>query len=295
MSYPLQLIILFGFGIIAESFLLIRSNFEKSDIYRLSVVFMMAAFITLVGIMDESRIADDIFSSSFLFYVSFSLIFAWLFHKKVLPRVNENMLLVWTMVFWYLYLTKFGDSWSLSSFFMVPTSVVLFAVFRKKPIRNIAGKVALYVWLLFILVFFGITQFRFSFLSFFFDEPATQNISLTNAFLTGMVFLYLVVHSAYILNLVPIPLSEEQKFKDRLQQVRNWALELGARYSDEQMRLFETVLIIFCFGGALLFNYRYRFISDDTIISAGILLFSFRIQSRSLPLIPASENNKLPI
>jgi signal transduction histidine kinase len=214
------------------------------------------------------------------FFIIFSISFGAISQKEILPEINEQTIISFTLVFWYIYILYFHPS--LSGFWtwlaLIPSSGVLIICFINARL-GFFWKLFFYTWFLLIIVFLSIFYFSFGNLSFFFNQENIKTLSPLDVFSTGMAFLYLVANIWYIFELIPIS-GKYQTIGDRIREWKEYTKLLTGKYSDYQLRPVHTGLIITFQGGILFLNYFLKFLPDDLITSISILLIPQLISSR---------------
>jgi len=275
MNHAVQIALMFGLGLLIQSVFLIRGDL-KENILRWLKAFIaglgFAAIILLPAIFDESKkiSISDIYLFLFWFYLLFSFFFTGAFFYKALYEINEKILLVWTLIFWYAYAVNYDPMNWASLFFLIPTSIVLIAGFA--PARmDYFWKSFLYTWFLFVLLFLSFVQFKSSSLSAFSSFAIISSPqSYLAAFSFGMVFLSVILHGSHLFAFIPL-LNGNKHLSERLREIREHAINLGAKYSDYQMEFVEALIIFFLIGGIFLGNYYFKIVSSDLIINLGII------------------------
>ena len=163
-----------------------------------SLALAAIAFISIL--LDDSRkvTINGIYLFLFWFYLIFIVSFIGLFFYKALYEINEKILLVWTLIFWYAYAVNFDPINWLSVVFLIPTFVVLLAAFAPAHM-DYFWKAFLYGWFLFILVFLAFVQFKSSSLNIL-SNPGkiTAFQGYLAAFSFGMVSLSVILHSFHL-------------------------------------------------------------------------------------------------
>src|SRR5690349_8060817 len=89
----------FYLGILAQSFLLIQEKFEKIDL----VVIVLSAVLSLGGLIPGK--GEDVYSlygHLFIVAVIFCVIYAVFFRKKLLLKINKEILAIWNVIFLYI-------------------------------------------------------------------------------------------------------------------------------------------------------------------------------------------------
>src|SRR3989337_406302 len=158
MNPAVQIALMFGLGLLIQSVFLIRGNLKENILRWLKAFiasFGLAAIILLPILFGESKkiSISDVYLFLFLFYLLFSFFFTGAFFYKALYEINEKILLVWTLIFWYAYAVNYDPVNWLSIVFLIPTFIVLIAGFAPAHM-DYFWKAFLYAWFFFIFFFF---------------------------------------------------------------------------------------------------------------------------------------------
>lgn len=119
----------------------------------------------------------------------------------------------------------------------------------------------------------------------FFLRIPLKTYNPLNAVLTGMIFLYIVSYSIFIIMLfVPFittyNLGEKYELQKRIEEAKKYGLMLANEYEDTQIPWSLIILIIIIVGGTLMFNTYFNFISNYTLVNI-FLAVSFHIPKLS--------------
>lgn len=287
MDPVLQLALMFGLGLLAQAVFLVKNDFRKNIrrfLGALAPSIALAAIFIFSILLDDSRkiTVNDIYLFLFLSYLLFALSFTGLFFYKALYEINEKILLVWTLIFWYAYAVNFNLFHWASIIFLVPTAIVLIAGFAPAHM-DYFWKAFLYGWFLFILVFLVFVQFKSANLNLFLSP---KKIAVSYDFLTaisaGMVFLSTMIYGSHLLAFLPIA-GKHKRWDDRSKEIREHAINLSGKYSDYQMMFTEALAVLGVIGGIFLFNYHFKVITNDLLINLAIIgsfLYSERPRRR---------------
>jgi hypothetical protein len=267
------LCVVFGFGVLLESLLLVGFYAEELGIKLL--VSLVGGFIFLgIGLIKAPELG--IYTHILIAFAVYACVFAIVFRKKIMPIVSERTLLVLNMALWYLFFA-YSSMFSfhiklLICLILIPMTI---SVNLMAFIDHVVGPgltLLFYTWFLIIIVFLGLAQFPFWNLSFFFDQISASQLGFVDVLLTGMVFSYIVIHAIYILALIPYPYDKEMTFKERWREVKEHARVLINKYSHQQLRQEEALLIILILGGLLAANLSLQLIPDHLAINSLIVI-----------------------
>ena len=225
----------------------------------------------------------------------FTLMFALLFQERLLPRLGEGVILMWTAVLLCL-IVELGDwqSGAAYSTLVVGVAVILLLIVQRA--LPYVLKVAVYAWFLLVVVVMGVLQFRSSDFSLMIAGRIDQ-IDYRFAFIDGISGAYIGVHAAFLYEILPIPGKGEQwsQFKTRW---RGYLDQVVSRFDDQQLD--KSVALALVLGIVLLAysNHQIGLMPDRTFVSlvlvalpivwqAGhFLLMRWRHEDQSAPAVP---------
>jgi len=272
-------------GILAQAFLLVEGWREY--------VISGAILITAVGLSQLLQGAEVMLQMVVVLTI-FVPAFALLFRHRVLPIVDEAIILQYTLIFYYLAAVMAGvfqESAAIIHAVMLyagaPALMVLiysFVAWRKPPLV----KFILYVWYMSIIACVLVAQFvpggfidlaamkgsdiQYSLFRFIIEGDHSGGfIIYFDALLCGMVLFQMLTTLMYLLFLVPIP-RRHQFFTSRLIESFELAVDMAARFSDRDSHPKESLLIIVFQGGVLLGNYWLQIIDPWTLVFASFVL-----------------------
>jgi hypothetical protein len=257
-------VILFYAGMVVQAVFLPFGQLSWKD----AGTFLICCGVSLAGFIPGKHEHNyDLRLHLFLAACLFAIIYAVCFKKKILERINREILMVWTLVGLYVVVeTPFIVANPYLSFPLMVLSLIAvinaFASFDEQY----GWKVYFYIWFLCILIGILASQFAFSTMSAVFGFG--HNTGPPNpimAFVIGMSFLYLAVNVWYVLELIPLP-GKHQTFGERLEQVEEDLEILAEDYDVEQVRRWKTLLLLIFCVSLLAVNYVRHVVSDTTLI-----------------------------
>ena len=278
-SSPFLLSLFFGLGVVLQAYFLVshKVNLKSFGLLVLACSGMSFLF-SLRVFLKTLKAPEDIYFAIFLFFILFSIFFAIISKKEILPEISEKTILCFTLVFWYIFLNYFRptitDFWFWLALIPSLGTVIISFVDIK---LGFFWKLFFYTWFLLMVIFFNIFYFSFGNLSFFFDPKGIKPFSPFEILTTGMAFLYLVSHIWYVIELLPLKGST---FKETIQEWKEQAQLLTGKYSDAQLTPLHAFFIIFFIGGVLSLNYFFKITSDDLVISLSVLVIPQLISYR---------------
>jgi hypothetical protein len=280
-------VVWFGVGVVLQAVLTIRIDrtWTWMDGGLLGVCVTVSAALTFNHPADASP-QDVLECMGF-----FGVLLAVFFDKRILPVVNEKIVLSYTIVFWYALYVNFQrlglPDWLVYAL-LVPTSAALIIAFTQ-PALTFFWKVAMYAWFLSLVLSLGLFQFSFARLAIFNSPKADLWLTPIECLTTGMAFLYLCINATFLFELIPLP-GRNQSWKDRMREWHALTELMAYRFSDRAIPSVVAGTIFVVEGGVLALNYIYHFISDGLLINLlvvlpGLLYFG----SRVAPPVPASD------
>jgi hypothetical protein len=214
----------------------------------------------------------------------FGFFLAVLFEKRILPVINEKIVLSYTMVFWYAIFANFSSlglpDWLIYAL-LIPTAVTLVIAFAQ-PALTFPWRVAMYSWFLVLIVSLGLLQFSFVRLAIFYSPDQAPWLSPVECLTTGMAFLYLCVNAAFVFELIPIP-GRSQSWEDRMRDWHALTDLMAYRFSDAPSGSAVAGSIFVIEGGVIAANFVYHVIPDGLLVNLllvlpGLLYFGSRLR-----------------
>jgi hypothetical protein len=211
----------------------------------------------------------------------FGVLVAVMYQDEILPPVGDKLLLAFTLIFWFGFVTGLHRGTQLEQLLMfvslLPTAATIY-VAAMRPALTFWGKLGIYTWYLVIVVFLGWLQFPFRNLSIFDDSATLGWLGPIDALATGMASLYLLTNAYYLFELLPIP-GRSQSFSDRMKDWQQLTNLMTQRCSDQdgpaEGRAFA---IIGALGALLLLNYLFELLPNSLLISIAIILATMLLE-----------------
>ncbi|MES2201247.1 MAG: hypothetical protein V4498_03255 [candidate division FCPU426 bacterium] len=237
---------------------------------RLLIILALCSIFFLSG-----RPALEHLGITALWFVGvFSVFFSIGFRDRLMPVVNEQTLLYFSLLFWYALMASYGVAWPIAWLFVVPSVGVAVACFTDwNPGR--AWRYAFYFWFSFVMVFLSWICFSFEHAAELLlsgDLGAEGRIQLI---LLGMGLVFFIVGAMILLSLMPGdigPVRRERPggrvgfWKVRPQWKADFRL-VERRYLREQVSFPVALAILFGEGGALLLNYGNHWLPVSQMIA----------------------------
>ena len=258
----ITLSLLFALGVIAEGILLCyHKNIEFKRLKGVFILTIVAMILSLCRFSPSAGLASFLF----MFVIYFSAVSAFAFRDEILPVINEGTILSFTIVFWFVAIENFSYFLTpLLIFGLIATIGTLVLTFTKIK-TGFYSSVFFYGWFLAMSLFIGIMQAAY--------VLANPSLSVFDAFILGMFFLYLIAHYLYFFTIFSIPRNPSGPLSIS-GYIRAWKRNVQCftdKYSNLQISLPVALLIIVGEVGAFILNYYYNF-APFYLIAAVIML-----------------------
>jgi hypothetical protein len=272
-----QLGLWFILGIFIQGYFFLGGNLNKNTIQGFLACLILSAIAVSIFLAES-----DIDSFYYLVFFSFvfSIFFHFIFKKDILYRINEPVLLIWNIIFLYIYCLKFGIN-NVPAIIFIFLSFINFAEIISRSPPKFLSRVIIYCWFLFMLIFVSAYQFDFKiFLAFAGGENFPAASGPLDAVLSGMIFLYIVSYSLFILVflflIIPVTSGPLEKFnfKKRKEGIKKQAILLSDAFDVRSFSIKFILFLVFLSGGGLAINHYFNLIPDYFLIDA-LLIFSF--------------------
>jgi len=270
MEFNTQLILalIFGFGTVVQGFLMVRDTGKWGG-------FFLAMGLCLLALLPGKHEQDyKRYSHLLLCFVVFSILVAIFYRRKILPCLNEKIILSYTITFWLAFFLYFKQDTSvrkvLTYIFMLPTAATLFIAFMKVRL-NFFWKLFFYSWFLFVLVFVGVFQFPGVYMELFLSTKPQIHLPVWSSLLAGMAFFYIVAYAAYIFALIPIP-GEHQTMEDRMREWHELTDLMTRRYEDVDSPYRETFLLLLLQCGFIVLNLKFHVLPETLAVNILLLV-----------------------
>ncbi len=248
--------LVFATGLCIQAWLLVRDRWQKKDWMTLMMAAIFCLFAFLPG---KNEAIYNLHWHILLVFFSFTFMYAIFFSSRILPCINEQILLIWNLLmiataFPFLQ-TKPVVFWVL----MIPSAMTF--IFNLLPLRaNTFWKLALYTWFMIMVAWIGIQQMKLGIFSEFFDNSHSLQISVSDAFFGGMSFMYVGAYLIFLFELLPIP-SKKQPLKERINQWKEYTQIMVSRFGDDQTHIRTLMVTVPVIGGLLTANTILQFMS----------------------------------
>lgn len=257
----------FVLGVLTEAFITLQQKGKGEALKTSFLIFgTLSLFLVLTSFQGGSNYAAVggimlVATLMFVFYFSFA------YRKDALPRINERILLPFTVLFWFILFNLWSGllaSQLVLILFLIPTIAVLYSSFTTGE-TGILSKLIFYLWFIFLSIVFLSFQVSATFSNIF--HPENEAFVLAYLFLGGMVFLRLSVFIFTVFAIFHIP-NFGAGLKNDYPEI------MIGKYSEEELPPLVSAIIIFGLGGGLaLVNFLGVF-PADLLVTVSILLAS---------------------
>lgn len=275
------LICCFGIGIALQALLLQRGDWQPVKLLG------CLAFSLLFLMPGKHEAVYEPLTHLLLFFSCFSVMFALAFKDDILPAMSEKLLLWYTLIFWFAFLSYFYRETLLQTILLLvmlaPTAATIIVAGRRSAL-GFTLKLLLYSWFLCLVVGLGLFQFPFYQLRLFVRTAEIPWVTPLESISAGMAFLYLAANATYVFYLIPLP-AKGQSMADRMKQWHAFTDLMTQRFSDD-VTTNRAMVWMLCGEAVLLgLDYRFHWVARETLINSLIVLpsalfFARRFQSR---------------
>jgi hypothetical protein len=216
-----------------------------------------------------------------------SLVYSGLFYafyrKESLPQINEESLLVYTLLFWPTYLSATPEAFSSGNAdpfyifaFLASFGVLMLSFVRAKP--PVILRLFSYLWFLAIIIYLIYPQTT--------DPLYKVSVGMfgiyaaISLFLLGMVCLQFSVYAFSIYLLIPVPFRGEG-IGGFVKRWTDHAFLLTRKFSNRQMQPQKAVVLIVLISGTFIFNFYQKVLSLPLLVNLIIVLHGFFLSVES--------------
>jgi hypothetical protein len=259
--YLLLLAFAFIVGIFAYAYPSIKAKLVSKQMLW-SVLFPLGLAGLSYCSSKHGPVTIESFTFAFSFYFAFAL---YIFFKSdLLPNINEEIIIINTLLFWYLMLQEW-QIWKYLHETLILVIFVLFLIMTFFVVRSVfvekaphpAYKVISYLWNMVILLCFLITQIPWKQVLFEYKIPGTPY----DAFISGLFLMYFLSHLLPIIEFLPG--KRERHYTER---IRQHVELLKSKYTEDQTNVFRTSLICVFVGVVLIANYFLKVVQIGSLL-----------------------------
>ena len=262
MDWQFYLLLLAG-SVIQFSLLLDFSDWKWRDLYKVAEAAAISVFFSLV--LESKKRSQRSISDGLLFtFIIFIGGLALLFKERIVPKINERVLLIVGLSTWYLIFSNRAAPWFTIIYSGIMALIIMNSLLRLKPTR--AVQVWLFVWYFVSIITATLINFDWNILEKVFLKNLTHVLPPTETIVYGMTFSFIIIHAAFLFNFIP---GKRERFY--LQRMSRYADLLDQHYDESsQMRVVETIIIVFGLGTLLVLNLFYSIVPDNFVL---VLIF----------------------
>jgi hypothetical protein len=243
----------------------LRSHWSRETVLKLLLCCFFAVVTGLMGL----RETVDAYVAAFWGFCAFSFVYGLEFTREHLAEVGEEMLIVLSVLFWYVFFNVPAPvSWKLVAGMLafVPTLGTLWLAFTDYHLGTFE-RAFFYCWYLATIVAVAAFQFSFDHLDFFFDPASPYAPGGADTFVSGMAFLYLASHASHLVAMIPMP-RRSQSFAARLDEVREHGRALAKKFDGEQLTPAGVSVVALGVGAPLGLNLALDQVSPHLAVNA---------------------------
>jgi hypothetical protein len=199
----------------------------------------------------------------------FTFGFTLLFQARLLPRLGEGMILMWTAVL-LCVIVEMGAWGSAASYLALAIGVIAVAVLIFQQSVPYFEKILVYAWFLLAVVIIAALQFRRSDFSLMLAGGADR-LDYRLAVVDGMAGAYIGVHASLLFELLPIPRKGEPwaEFKTRW---RGYLDLVASRVDDQRLNKAVAIAVVLGIGALAYANNRIGIFPDRALVNLVLIL-----------------------
>ncbi|MBI3980644.1 hypothetical protein HY345_01470 [Candidatus Microgenomates bacterium] len=289
LTNPTVSLIFFGLGVAIAALRRIKTKDGLTGF--IACIGASLLLITLLAIEDTNR--NDLALIAYGYFFCFLIVFTTttFLAKEILHSVSELDVLIYTILFWFITITKFSPlNWPTSGelfalmFFIILVGFSLTVLFSSvvNSVNGAVTEIALYVWFIFINIFLFFTLIGPEIFNV--RELSRNYPSPFSSFLNGFVFFGIASNICLLYNLLPIP-GKGQEFGEKLNQIKGLLEVIKLKFKDKQARPLFSLLVIVTLSFILMSNYSYQLVGYNDLLFV-ILILSPIISGFSLLYFP---------
>jgi hypothetical protein len=250
-------------GILFQSTMLVRFRGTKYELTTIGLIFLFSSLVLFL--------LPNIKSSLITWAIIYSVFFAWYYKASIIAEINEQILLIWNILYLYVYL-KYGQGPDIVLYLVLGISLANLINNLVTAPPSLFFRVTFYVWFLIMIVNLALMQFNLGSLNLIDQTYSADKINYLAVFGTGMAFMYLAVHIYFlVIVLYPFPFFKGQTLGDRTYQWRKDIMLMANKFSVVQPAPITNIWILITLSGLLWLNHNYQFVSDWILIDYSII------------------------
>ncbi len=286
-AIPLSLTLLFGAGMLVQALLSFRYHWTKEHLLQFMGAITLGGIIGFFSLLsaDAGTNKDAAMETAlFLAFGTFAIAFYYIMKPVILHAIDGQLLLVWTIIFWYAIIVHFSAlPIAIATLLIIPTGITLFFVFRHTP-PSPRWQALLYLWFMAMLIVVFVLSIDVSIFLLLFAPARTLTHGHGIEFvLAGMWSLSMSTFLFFVSDVIAIPRWDDETFRSRRHLVRRHMGLLSDKYHDRQTHPVQLT-VAFCVSVALLLmNNRMHMVSDGFLFSLLLVASTFLSQRHREP------------
>jgi hypothetical protein len=192
----------------------------------------------------------------------FTFLFAFIFQQRILPRLGEGTIVMWTVVL-LCVLVELEGWHSLTTYLAVGAGLVVLVLLVARATLPYVLKLGLYAWYLLMVVVMGVLQFRKSDFSLLMADGASR-LDYRFAFIDGLAGAYIGVHATFLYELLPIPGKSEQ-WKDFKIRWRGYLDLIVSRLDDQRLNTMAALVLVVGIVLVVVANHHLEMLPDRSL------------------------------
>lgn len=283
--------IYFGLGILLQAYFFVRQGFKKEDIKELikniggGLVFIFLLPV-LIGLREGKNLSEISLIMIYAFFIVFGAAFTMSFRKRILPKINQVSLLILNTIFLYYITTRLGYTHFFAIVFYIPTLIGLLLILFKTELKNYQ-KGFLCFWYFVLLIFTGFINLYYILLA------AKSHLYSTylSTFLAGSTALYIYVFFVFLIPFISVvEMNSPSMWRRKAEVIEHFNLLISSfkKINLNPIFLFLTFLVLVA---ALLFNFKYRYISENLFVAVAIFFTAYLSEKLSQPITLSAKDS----
>lgn len=193
----------------------------------------------------------------------FTFMFTLLFQSRLLPRLGEGAILMWTAVL--LCVTVEIGAWeSVTTYLVLGVGIAVLGLLMTRQILPYLLKLGVYVWFLLAVVAIGVLQFHRSDLSLII-AGGSGDLDYRFALIDGAAGAYIGVHAAFLFEMLPIP-GKGESWKDFKSRWTGYLDLIASRLDDQRLSTRVGLMLVLGILTLAYVNHAIEFLPDRTLV-----------------------------
>lgn len=247
--------------------------FQRWDWARFLAAALLPLLILAKGDNDHTPVNA---SDGLLLCGMFTFAFAIAFQSRLLPRLAEGAILMWTAVLLCVVI-ELGAWHSAAAYLALGAGVTVLALLIAQHTLAYILKLAVYAWFLLAVVMMGVLQFHSADFSLIADGGA-RYLDYRLAVIDGAAGAYIGVHAAFLLEMLPIP-TKGESLTECKKRWTGYLAQVASRLDDQRLTARMAVLLVLGIAMLAYVNHEVGLLPDRTLLN--LVLFGLPIVWRA--------------